>query len=132
MAEDQNIDIKESARPQVLSEDKQAEVDRYTLETRAEGERIFDVPPLKDRLAVAFETINRNFWYKLFRRTFNNPPPTKKIPIKDLESILIVPYGDAVGDMIIALPLIDAIKKRNPKTKIGVVTSARNESLLRC
>lgn len=119
-------------RPQVLTEEKQAEVDRYTLETREEGERLPSQPPLHRRVAVAFESINRKFWYKLLHAALNNPPVTKKIPISELESLLIVPFGDAVGDMIVALPIVDAIKRRNPNTRIGVVTSARNESLLRC
>jgi ADP-heptose:LPS heptosyltransferase len=119
-------------RPDVLTPEKKAHVDRYTIETRNEGERIFTKPPLKDRLAVAFENVNRRFWYTFFKRAFNNPAPAKKIPISQLESLLIVPYGDAVGDMIVALPIVDAVKRRNPKTRIGVVTSPRNESLLRC
>jgi ADP-heptose:LPS heptosyltransferase len=119
-------------RPEVLTEQQQEEVDRYTLVTRKRSERLPIRLPLHRRIIQAIEGVNRRFWYALIRKTLDNPPPTRKIPISELESLLIMPYGDAVGDMIAALPIVDAVKKRNPKTRIGIITSARNESLLRC
>lgn len=130
--QDRTHDTRLPLRPEVLTEDKQEEVDRYTLQTRKRSEVIPIKLPLTKRIVQAIEGVNRRFWYALLRKSLDNPAPTSKIPISELESLLIMPYGDAVGDMICALPLIDAVKARNPHTRIGIVTSARNESLLRC
>lgn len=115
----------------ISNPEKQQEVNKYTLRKRKHKEK-FRPLPMHKRIGAALEHANRRFWYKIFKVAFYTDPIEKKIPIKDLKSLLIIPIGDAVGDMVVTLPIVDAIKRRNPHVRIGVIKSARNESLLRC
>ncbi|MFI5202467.1 MAG: glycosyltransferase family 9 protein, partial [Candidatus Kapaibacterium sp.] len=45
--------------------------------------------------------------------------------------IFIIPIGDAIGDMVVALPLFHAIKRYNPTCRVGTLVSPRNRVLLR-
>jgi len=69
--------------------------------------------------------------YAFLRIIFHNKPLEKKIDLREMRSILIVPYGDAIGDLIAATPIWHAIKRRASHCRIGVITSPRNESLVR-
>ncbi len=107
-------------------------VDDYTLKTRKKTEVQAGKLQLGLRIRQAVEGANRKFWYGLFRKWFNNPTSFDRIPIADLKSICLIPYGDAIGDLIVALPICRAIKRRNRACKIGIIVSHRNEALLRC
>jgi heptosyltransferase-3 len=107
-------------------------VDAYTLKKREFIEHIGSRDPWHVRFLNTLERLNRNLWYKLFRRIFHNPTPKTKLPIRDLKSVFIVPFGDAIGDMVVAIPLYRAIKRRNPNCHVGIIASDRNLPLLRC
>ena len=82
-------------------------------------------------LRQAVEGWSRKVFYFLLKIVLHNSPLEKKVDQKELRSILIIPYGDAIGDLIAASPLWRVIKRRVSDCKIGVLTSDRNESLLR-
>ena len=117
---------------ELLTERDRLYVDRYTVRERKGKERPGQQTPLGLRLRRAVEGVNRRFWYRLFNRIFDNQPANDRIPIEELRSIFILPIGDAVGDMVVALPLYHAIKRRNPQCRVGTIVSSRNKTLLRC
>ncbi len=88
------------------------------------------VPPTKRTVSVLAD-LNRRLLYGLLRLFIRNKPFKGTLPIAKLSSVLIIPYGDAIGDMIVASPIWRAVKRQNPNCRIGVFTSVRNESLLR-
>ncbi len=59
-----------------------------------------------------------------------NPVPKSKIPIQELRSLLVIGYGDGVGDLVLATALYRAVKSRNPICLIGLMTSERNDSIV--
>jgi hypothetical protein len=52
-----------------------------------------------------------------------NPAPKSKIPIQELRSLLVIGYGDGIGDLVLATALYRAVKRRNPNCRIGLITS---------
>jgi ADP-heptose:LPS heptosyltransferase len=118
--------------PELLTERDKLYVDRYTVRERKVKEQPGQQPPLGQRIRRTVEGVNRRFWYRLFDRIFDNHPATERIPIDKLRSIFILPIGDAVGDMVVALPLYHAIKRHNPHCRIGTIVSSRNKTLIRC
>lgn len=107
-------------------------IDRYTDKTRkrpnletADVER-----STKIRLRRIMDKILRKTGYALLGLLFRRNSIQGRVPLSSVNSILIIPYGDAIGDLIVALPLARAIKRRDPACRIGVVTSERNESLI--
>ncbi len=90
---------------------------------------ITDSPITRVRKSV--EAIIRPAFYQLLKLFFDNPPPATKLDCRTIKSLLVIPYGDAIGDLILATPIWNAVKRRNPGCKIGVLSSERNESLLR-
>lgn len=77
------------------------------------------------------ESLVRRGLYGAIRLLLRNAPLSRKLKQSELRSLLIIPYGDAIGDLIVASPLWRAVKRRVPNCKIGVFSSTRNESLLR-
>jgi ADP-heptose:LPS heptosyltransferase len=59
-----------------------------------------------------------------------NPAPKSKIPIQELRSLLVIGYGDGIGDLVLATALYRAVKRRNPNCRIGLITSERNGSIV--
>ncbi len=116
----------------VLDDTARNEVDAYTKRVRKHTTTIRKKDKLATRLNAQFEAANRKMWYALFRRWFKNPTTYERIPIRSLRSVFIIPKGEAIGDLIAALPLCRAIKRRNPDCKVGVLVTNRNKALLRC
>lgn len=113
-------------------DDKQKQyIDAYTQKTRSELQR--DIRPKETwlmRLWENLESLNRKLSYGLLNFLIRNPPLTSKIDVRSLESILVVPYGDAIGDLIVATPIWRIIKKYNPSCRVGVIASYRNATLV--
>ena len=113
-------------------QEQQRKIDEYTRKTRRKREGNTPLPDFLHRLRNGVEAVNRRFWYGLLKQVLRNQPVDRKLPLSELQSILIIPYGDAIGDLLVSTAAARVIKRRNPNCKIGIVTSARNESLLRC
>ncbi len=113
-----------------LSEKEQKYVDGYTIEQRRKLERPGETMPLRVRVRRALEAGNRKLWYSSLRHLFHVEPNRERIPIHDLKSIFIIPIGDAIGDMVVTLPLYHTIKRFNPECRVGTFISPRNKSLL--
>jgi ADP-heptose:LPS heptosyltransferase len=106
-------------------------IDSYTRRTRTQKERI-DQESIGRRSARLVDAAMRRLLYSLLKQVLKVKPTDQKIPVDQLTSLLIIPYGDAIGDLIVALPVARAIKRRNPECKIGIFVSERNRSLLQC
>ncbi len=78
-----------------------------------------------------FEGINRKLAYRLFRRFFHNDDLTTLLDPSQVRSIFVIPFGAAIGDMVVALPLFHAIKQHLPHCKVGTFVTERNHSLVR-
>ncbi len=105
--------------------------ERYTSKTRKSGRMDVINDSALSRARKSLEGIIRSASYGLLKAFFHNHPFTGKIDCSSLRSLLVIPYGDAIGDLIAATPIWRAVKQRNPECRIGVITSERNESLLR-
>ena len=116
----------------LLSKEERKHIDKYTIGMRRGKERPGAELPLRTRLRRMVEGVHRRFWYRLFRTFFNNTEVTARIPIENVRSIFILPFGDAIGDMLLAIPLFHAIKRRNPDCRLGTFYSSRNKALIRC
>jgi ADP-heptose:LPS heptosyltransferase len=103
---------------------------RYTDRVRRKKNRDLFHEPFWGKIQRKFESVVRQTLYRFLRSFFHNKSLEKKINIREMRSILIVPYGDAIGDLIAATPIWHAIKRRAPNCRIGVFTSPRNESLV--
>jgi ADP-heptose:LPS heptosyltransferase len=109
---------------------EQRYIDEYTLTMRRHKERPGENIPLGLRMRRAIEGANRRAWYFAFSHLFNSEPVHRRIPIEKIESIFVIPIGDAIGDMVVALPLFHAIKRYNPSCRVGTLISPRNRGLL--
>ncbi len=116
--------------PTQLSDSERRYIDDYTLEMRRGKEEPGKKAPLHTRIRRALEGANRRAWYASLFRFLGNQPRWERIPIQELESIFIIPIGDAIGDMVVALPLFHAIKRYNPSCRVGTFISPRNRGLL--
>jgi ADP-heptose:LPS heptosyltransferase len=103
---------------------------RYTAHTRKRGGAEMLPPSRWSRFQLEVESLSKKLIYGVLGSLFRDPPLTAKIPIQELDNLLIFPYGDSIGDLIVTEPIWRAIKSRNPNCRIGVVTSIRNEGLL--
>jgi ADP-heptose:LPS heptosyltransferase len=116
--------------PTPLSDSERRYIDEYTLDERLHQEHPGAPISLKLRLRRAIEGINRRMWYWGFSKLIHNKPVHERIPIQKLESIFVIPIGDAIGDMVVALPLFHAIKRHHPSCRVGTLVSPRNRVLL--
>ncbi|MDP4198814.1 MAG: hypothetical protein Q8922_02465 [Bacteroidota bacterium] len=116
--------------PRILTERDRRYIDRYTVRTRRGVDKHTENLPLNVRIRRGIESVNRRLVYKILERTFHNPPITKRIPIEKARGIFIVPIGPAIGDMVVALPLFHAIRRRNPSCRIGTLISERSKGLV--
>ncbi|HET6511252.1 MAG TPA: glycosyltransferase family 9 protein [Candidatus Kapabacteria bacterium] len=113
-------------------QEQQRKIDKYTRKTRKQREGGTAIPFFLHRLRNGIEGANRRFWYGMLRMLLRNEPVTTKLPVEQLRSLLIIPYGDAIGDLLVSMTAARVIKRRNPNCKVGIITSHRNESILRC
>ena len=105
--------------------------EQYTIKTRKSGRMdVIDNDALS-RMRKAAEGLIRPVLYRLLKAFFHNRPFKGTIDCNTIRSLLVIPYGDAIGDLIAATSIWRAVKQRNPECRIGVITSGRNESLLR-
>jgi heptosyltransferase-3 len=105
-------------------------VDAYTRRTRRSRNRDNYRPSLVKKIQRAVETGVRKILYTILSLGLRNTPLKQRLRIETLRSLLIIPYGDAIGDLVVASGIWRAIKRRNPECRVGVITSERNESLL--
>ncbi len=84
-----------------------------------------------ERIFGAFlQNWTRRSLYSLLRIFFRNDRVQSKLHQSEVKSIIIIPLGDAIGDLILATAVWRVIKSRIPNCKVGVITSPRNASLL--
>ncbi|HZK75385.1 MAG TPA: glycosyltransferase family 9 protein [Candidatus Kapabacteria bacterium] len=104
--------------------------DRYTQRARQSKRR--DFLPNSDSSPAAQHLHNwtRRLLYGILRIIFHNQPILNKLPQSEVKSILIIPFGDAIGDLVLATTIWRTVKSRIPSCRIGVITSPRNASLL--
>jgi ADP-heptose:LPS heptosyltransferase len=126
------VDEPASKSGPVITEQVKKHVDAYTLETRKFTEDPAGKTPINVTVRMFIESLNRRAWSKLLKYVFRNPQEFDRIPIEKLESLFVIPFGDAIGDLILTLPMLKAVKRRNPNVRIGTFISPRNETLLRC
>lgn len=86
--------------------------------------------PFSRKISRAFEALNRKVAYQLLQMIFMNEPLEHRLHESTVNSVFVIPFGGAVGDMIVALPVIHAIRRRLPNCKIGTFVSERNQTLL--
>lgn len=82
--------------------------------------RLVELLELAFRLAVV---------YPLLRLVFRNPFSDAPVDLNKVERLLIFRY-DRIGDMIVTTPILRALKRRNPRLRLGVVASRANAELL--
>jgi ADP-heptose:LPS heptosyltransferase len=104
--------------------------DRYTKRARQSKRRDLLVNSRPGTALTFVQTWLRRSLYWLLRIAYHNDPVKSKLHQSEVTSILIIPFGDAIGDLILATPIWRVIKSRIPNCRIGVVTSPRNSSLL--
>jgi ADP-heptose:LPS heptosyltransferase len=117
---------------EILSESDRQFIDRYTLEEREVKEIPGEGLALHTRIRRGVEGINRRIGYRLLRGFMKNVPTKRRVPIQEVRSIFIVPIGEAIGDMMVTLPLFHTIKRHNPNCRVGTLYSTRNKALIRC
>lgn len=76
------------------------------------------------------EAFDRRMLYRFMRFVFPDKPLTRKLTSKEVRSIFVIPFGGAIGDMLVAIPLFHAIKRHLPHCKVGTFVTERNRSLL--
>jgi ADP-heptose:LPS heptosyltransferase len=67
--------------------------------------------------------------YPLFRLLFRNQPSDRVVELGSVKKLLVLRY-DRIGDMIVTMPILRALKRRHPSLHIGVVTSPANAELI--
>jgi ADP-heptose:LPS heptosyltransferase len=95
---------------------------RWRLETRAHPPTLLKLQlklvHLLRRIVIAIATL-------LFRKYRQEEP----LDLARTSSILIIP-NQPLGDLLVTSPIWRALKRRNPKVKIGVAISTRNRSMI--
>lgn len=65
----------------------------------------------------------------MLRRWYNRQPTTEPLDPAMVRRILILRY-DAIGDMIVTLPMIDYLHKLCPNARVDIVSSPSNDQIL--
>jgi ADP-heptose:LPS heptosyltransferase len=117
------------AKERIMPKSRNA-IDRYTARTRKSGRMDVVDDGAFYQARKAMDGIIRQTSYGVLKAFFHNRPFVGKLNGCKVPSLLVIPYGDAIGDLIAATPIWRAVKRRNPDCRIGVITSERNESLL--
>ncbi len=118
--------------PEQLSPRELEYIERYTKQMRKIGRTRKRVrESLWHRILKWVEGINRRAIYSIFRHFFQNDELPKRLDPSKVHSIFVIPFGGAIGDMLVAIPLFHAIKRHLPHCKIGTFITERNRSLLR-
>lgn len=78
---------------------------------------------------MKIELLIKKLFYSLFRIIFRNKNINVPLNNKDITNILILRY-DAIGDMIVTLPVIRMLKQILPESNIDVIASTRNISII--
>lgn len=69
---------------------------------------------------------------KLVIRLFANKKKNQDFDFKNVQSILIRPIGDAVGDAVAHINYARQLKKAYPNCRIGMFTTDRNRDVFKC
>ncbi len=78
---------------------------------------------------MKIELLIKKLFYSIFRIIFRNKNISTPLNKVEIKNILILRY-DAIGDMIVTLPVIGMIKKIYPNSNIDVIASTRNISII--
>jgi ADP-heptose:LPS heptosyltransferase len=117
--------------PEILSERERLYIERYTSRMRKVPRTTSSSEPVWHRILRWIEGINRRVVYLIFQLIFKNGELPKRLDPSQVCSIFVIPFGGAIGDMLVAIPLYHAIKRHLPHCKIGTFVTERNRSLLR-
>jgi ADP-heptose:LPS heptosyltransferase len=83
------------------------------------------------RLVEIFERwFRRLIVYPFLRILFRNQTSNAPLELNRTGRILIFRF-DRIGDMIVTTPILRALKKRNPRIRLGVIASRLNAEVLR-
>lgn len=78
---------------------------------------------------MKIELLFKKLFYSIFRLLFRNENIEIPISYNNIKNILILRY-DAIGDMIVTLPVIKLIDELIPNSNIDVIASSRNISII--
>ena len=91
--------------------DQKQEQERYWAGARRSRTRdLYRLTPLR-RARRSVDAVLRRLLYGLLRLLFRPASFEGPIDVMALESLLIMPYGDALGDLVVASPVWRAIKR---------------------
>ena len=79
---------------------------------------------------MKIELFLKKFFYSIFRIVFRNKEKDIPIAKEGVRNILILRY-DAIGDMIVTLPVIKLLNQLIPNSNIDVIASNRNASFIK-
>jgi len=79
---------------------------------------------------MKIELFLKKFFYSIFRIVFRNKEKDIPIAKEGVRNILILRY-DAIGDMIVTLPVIKLLNQLIPNSNIDVIASNRNASIIK-
>lgn len=83
------------------------------------------------KLAEALERFFRkSIVYPLLRMIFRNPVSVAAIDLNRVDRILIFRY-DRIGDMIVTTPILQTLKRLNPRLKLDLLASKSNAEIVR-
>ncbi len=74
--------------------------------------------------------VRRGIVYPVLRSMFRNPVSDRPIDLAGVKQILVFRF-DRIGDMIVTLPVLRAMKERTPETRLAVLASRDNAELVR-
>ena len=78
---------------------------------------------------MKIEMLFKKFFYSIFRIIFRNNNISAPLNKIEITNVLVLRY-DAIGDMIVTLPVIRMLKKILPESNIDIIASTRNISIL--
>jgi ADP-heptose:LPS heptosyltransferase len=117
-----------STESKILSDRERVYIERYTKQMRKK-QRASE--PIWHTAGRWIEGINRRAIYRFFRLIFQNDELTSRLDPSKVQGVFVIPFGGAIGDMLVAIPLFHAIKRHLPHCKVGTFVTERNKSLLR-
>ena len=113
----------------IISEREQRYLEQYTQRMR-EALAVDREESKLHKVTRKVESLDRRILYYFLKAFFPNRPLLARILPKDIKGIFVIPFGAAIGDMLVAIPLFHAIKRQLPHCKVGTFVTERNRSLL--
>lgn len=78
---------------------------------------------------MKIELLIKKLFYSLFRIIFRNKNISSPLKKEEVTNVLVLRY-DAIGDMVVTLPVIRMLKQILPESNIDIIASTRNISIL--